>query len=420
MESRHEVDVGLAYRSDTSAQAFVHYIAQSQRDTFLRSFSEKRFFSVLMDGTIDSGNLENELIVILYCCKHEASAEVKTYARYFSVENPERANSEGFTKCLGNSLRKVGLENLKDTDKVLKMQPVLVGGGTDGASVNIAQHNSIKHELQAALPWLYWSWCNAHRLEMAAKNSLPSSLFKNIEEMFLRMYYLYEKSPKKSQELSSVVEELKEFFEFPPCGNIPVRSQGSRWITHKRRALQRIVDRYGAYICHLTALSEDRSLKSEDRARLTGYLRKSSDGKVLIGCALYVEVLKPPSLLSMTLQGLDLDILFGMKQILKSTESLKTLKQLDPLEWPTVKQVLQRIQEESGENVYQGATLRNYNSTSMQHCKTEALADLTRLEENLRHRLEWSDFSLLRSLLVFVETRSGHLVKKMEMCRCLR
>ena len=42
----------------------------------------------------------------------------------------------------------------------------------------------------------------------------------------------------------------------------------------------------------------------------------------------------------------------------------------------------------------------------MQHCKTEALADLTRLEENLCHRLEWSDFNLLRSLLVFVETQS--------------
>ena len=139
LESRQEVDIVLAYRSETSAQAFVHYIAQSQRDTFLRSFSKKRFFSVLMDGTTDSGNLEDELIVILYCCKHEASADVKTCDRYLSVENPERANSEGLTKCLGNSLRKVGLENLKDTDEVLKMQPVLEGGGTDGASVNIAE-----------------------------------------------------------------------------------------------------------------------------------------------------------------------------------------------------------------------------------------------------------------------------------------
>ena len=107
-----------------------------------------------------------------------------------------------------------------------------------------------------------------------------------------------------------------------------------------------------------------------------------------VGCALYVEVLKPPSLLSLILQGSDLDIVFGIKQILKSCESLKTLKQLDPLEWPTVKQVLQHIQEENGGTCIQGATLRNYNPTSILHCKTEVLADLTSLEENLRRHHE--------------------------------
>ena len=133
--------------------------------------------------------------------------------------------------------------------------------------------------------------------------------------------------------------------------------------------------------------------------RLTEYLRKWSEVSVLVGCALYVEVLKP----SLTLQGSDLDIVFGIK-ILKSCESF--LKQLDPLEWPTVKQVLQHIQEENGEHVYQGAILRNYNPTSILHCKTEVLADLTSLEENLQQHLEWSGFSLLQSLLVFVETQT--------------
>ena len=110
---------------------------------------------------------------------------------------------------------------------------------------------------------------------------------------------------------------------------MPVRSQGSKWITHKRKALQRIVDSYDAYICHLTVLSEDRSLKSEVRACLTGYLRKWSDMSVVVGCALYVDVLEPPTLLSLTLQGSDLDIVFGIKQILRSCESLK--KGLDHL-----------------------------------------------------------------------------------------
>ena len=97
------------------------------------------------------------------------------------------------------------------------------------------------------------------------------------------------------------MEDLKEAFDFPGAGNVPIRSQGSRWINHKRRALQRMTDRYGAYISHLIALSEDNSLKSEDRARLKGYLEKWTHAKSLVGCAMYIEVLKPPSILSLSL-----------------------------------------------------------------------------------------------------------------------
>lgn len=141
--------------------------------------------------------------------------------------------------------------------------------------------------------------------------------------MLFRLYYVYKKSPKKSRELSEIVTNLKEVFEFKEGGDRPVRSQGSRWITHKRKALQRLVDRYGAYINHLTALIADSSISSTDRARLTGYLRKWQQAKMLIGSALYVDVLKPPSLLSLTLQDDDLDIVQGLKHILKSTKVLE-------------------------------------------------------------------------------------------------
>ena len=66
--------------------------------------------------------------------------------------------------------------------------------------------------------------------------------------MLLRLYYLYEKSLKKCRELLDLVIDLKEVFVFPEGGNLPVRPQGSRWISHKCKALQRVVDRYGAYL----------------------------------------------------------------------------------------------------------------------------------------------------------------------------
>ena len=124
--------------------------------------------------------------------------------------NPEKANAEGLAKCLGESLQRVGIKNVYDKEEVLNIQPVVVGSSTDGASVNINQLSSIKEEKQKALPWISWSWCYAHRLELACKNGLVSGLFKSIEEMLLRVYYPYEKSPKKGRELVSIVNELKE------------------------------------------------------------------------------------------------------------------------------------------------------------------------------------------------------------------
>ena len=55
---------------------------------------------------------------------------------------------------------------------------------------------------------------------------------------------------------------------------MPVRCSGTRWIAHKRKALQRFVDRYGVYVNHLSTLASDRQTKAEDKARLKGYVLK--------------------------------------------------------------------------------------------------------------------------------------------------
>eukprot|EP00731_Ephydatia_muelleri_P004503 Em0002g679a len=135
-------------------------------------------------------------------------------------------------------------------------------------------------------------------LELSCNDAFCSPLFKYIEEMLLRLYYLYEKSPKKSTDLANIVENLQHVFDFPKGGNLPTRCHGTRWISHKRKALQRVVDRYGAYIVHLHALIDDKSIKATDRAKLKGYLVKWKAAKTLIGCAMYTDALKPVSLLA--------------------------------------------------------------------------------------------------------------------------
>ena len=89
---------------------------------------------------------------------------------------------------------------------------------------------------------------------------------------------------------------------------------------------------------------------------------------MLIGAASYVDILKPPSILSLSLQDNDLD--------------------------------------SGGESVYQGIVLNKYAVSVVEQCAKHALKDLKSLENEMKNRLEWSDIELLRSILTFMDTQS--------------
>jgi len=71
----------------------------------------------------------------------------------------------------------------------------------------------LKGLLTETMPWIVVFWCLAHRLELALKDASKSTLFVQVDELLLRLYYLYEKSPKKCVELHEVVSELKQCLE---------------------------------------------------------------------------------------------------------------------------------------------------------------------------------------------------------------
>lgn len=56
-------------------------------------------------------------------------------------------------------------------------------------------------------------WYLAHRLELSVKDALKSTSFDLIDELLLRLYYVYHKSP-KCRELEDIISDLKDFFEF--------------------------------------------------------------------------------------------------------------------------------------------------------------------------------------------------------------
>lgn len=128
--------------------------------------------------------------------------------------------------------------------------------------------------------------------------------------------------------------------------------------------------------------------------------------KTLVGCAMYIEILKAPSILNLTLQEDQIDIVSGLKQILKSASALQTLAQVHLRNWPTIRFVVERVSEESGQKLYQGAALKTFTDEVFTVYSCQAHSDLQNLDGKMRERLEWTDIKLLRPILVFLDTCS--------------
>ena len=108
--------------------------------------------------TTDTRNDEDELVVILHCGKDDIAGEIKSCARYFTIKVPKKADATGIITCLGTALKHLGVDDVLSKHSVLGAEgkPVLIGGGTGGASVNIiGQHNGMKAIMQRELPWLF-------------------------------------------------------------------------------------------------------------------------------------------------------------------------------------------------------------------------------------------------------------------------
>ena len=167
------------------------------------------------------------------------------------------------------------------------------------------------------------------------------------------------------------------------------------------------MDRCGDYLNHLTTLTEDKIIKSTDRQCLKGYLLSWRQAGMIIGCAVYNDVLKPASLLSLTLQDENIDVAQRIKNILKSHTSLKKLTTQDVMEWSVTNLVLSKL---SGNvKVYQGFELKSFRDAIIRTCSDQTLAELKSLDDHMHSRLEWSDVELLRSILLFLDTQSWQL-----------
>lgn len=62
LEVHHGVELGHLYSNKTSGKEMIHYVAKSKRQELMKKFGDVSFFSLLLDGSTDKGNIDNELV----------------------------------------------------------------------------------------------------------------------------------------------------------------------------------------------------------------------------------------------------------------------------------------------------------------------------------------------------------------------
>ena len=322
---------------------------------------------------------------------------------FFTVRHLSSGTGQGLFGCVEKAVEYMGACDWKTK---------LIGFGCDGTNANIAD-GGLKGVLKEAVPWVFVSWCLGHRLELCLKDALKTTFFASVDELLLQVYYMYEKSPKKCRELETVAEELKacmESSEMPSKGGArPLHACGTKFVAHKVAALGRLVDRFGAYLCHLAAMTEDHSIKSVDRQKLKGYLLKWRDSKFLIGSAFFHDLLKPIAIFSKVLQEDELCLVQAMECVLKVKQSLDKIKVVSFEELPTVKKVLGRVKQDDVDATsvsYQSAELKRYEQ-AIEFVKYNRITWVEAIEACLLNRLKSQapELELLTHAITILSTR---------------
>lgn len=402
-ETLHGVSFGESYRNRFACAEYVNVIGEDLKQQLSLDLAKATFFSVLCDGSTDTSVKENEVIYVLYFDPVPAGSDsVQVKLGFLSVKHLSSQCAGGVFSAIEGSFNEIkeSLQSLGIQDYTER----LVGFTSDGASVNRGKNESVKQYLRRSSPWLIFIWCIAHRLELALKDALSDqSDFTLIDDILLKLFYLYNKAPKKLHQLEDLYKVLKESIEFDEGGLKPKKASGTRWITHKVNAMKVVLDKWGVFITHLEKLTTDRSILRKDQCKIIGYLKVWKADKVPLLLAMFIDLLQIAANLSLSFQKEEVDHVNALSSLEKAKRSLKRFedKQLEDL--PHVKNVLKKLEEKNGCFSYQGIVLQNVNQAKeyVRKRKNFILKIVNDcISERLEHEEESSEyFSIISTVL---------------------
>ena len=218
---------------------FAPFIAEDIREPIQEKIQNCKALSIMYDGATDCSVSEVEIIYVRLL----ENGYPKDY--FVALQDLEHANADGVFAAIDEAMNTCGSIHWKEK---------VVGGGSDGASVNIGVNNSVATRLSENRPYVLNVHCVAHRLELGVLNAIKTNpLLVTVHDMLKKIYKHYHYSPKAIRELKTIAESLDE-----KCFK-PTNLQGTRWIPHISTALKCLLKNYVVILSHFEHVSQSKA-----------------------------------------------------------------------------------------------------------------------------------------------------------------
>ena len=145
LHERHGVNLGNGYKNEKACATFVDYISLEQQHTIVNLLARAKFFSLQLDGSTDSGNVEDEVFLVVFSDPYSADGRIHVRNDFLTVRRLKRANAEGLMACLRATMGCLG---------VAKWESKLIGVGCDGANVNMGTTGGMRGLLTQTMSWI--------------------------------------------------------------------------------------------------------------------------------------------------------------------------------------------------------------------------------------------------------------------------
>lgn len=297
----------------------------------------------MFDGATDCSVSEVEII---YCRVVKANGQPVEF--FIGLEDLEHAHAQGVFDAVCRAMTKFGCPDWLDK---------LVGAGSDGASVNVGDGNSVKTRLREGRQYVVFTHCVAHRLELGVLNAISNTeMLTTVQDMLKKVHKHYHYSPKALRELKAIADVMEERVIKP------TRLQGTRWLPHIMKASRALMNSYVVIRSHFEHVSQlpANQATAAVKGRATYMVNKLKDWRVLRYMVFLEDLLEVVSALSLKFQSSTLTCVDYLDALETANLELQQLRQQPGVHFAEFQANIQQNPNNQMQWQYKGMNLTHF------------------------------------------------------------